>query len=53
MKKTQDFYNQNAAEFFEGTVVADMMQNYALFLERLLKGEKILDAGCVVLEEIV
>lgn len=46
MKKTQDFYNQNAAEFFEGTVVADMTQNYMPFLERLPKGAKILDAGC-------
>lgn len=46
MKKTQDFYNQNAAEFFEGTVAADMMQNYKPFLERLPKGAKILDAGC-------
>lgn len=46
MEKTQDFYNQNAAEFFEGTVAADMTQNYTLFLERLPKGAKILDAGC-------
>ncbi|WP_410495530.1 class I SAM-dependent methyltransferase [Cellulosilyticum sp. ST5] len=46
MKKTQDFYNQNATEFFEGTVAADMTQNYTLFLECLPKGAKILDAGC-------
>ncbi len=46
MKKTQDFYNQNATEFFVGTVAADMTQNYAPFLECLPKGEKILDAGC-------
>lgn len=46
MKKTQDFYNQNAVEFFEGTVAADMTQNYTPFLERLPQGAKILDEGC-------
>lgn len=46
MKETQDFYNQNATEFFEGTVAADMTQNYMPFLERLPQGAKILDAGC-------
>lgn len=46
MKKTQDFYNQNATEFFEGTVATDMTQHYTPFLERLPQGAKILDAGC-------
>lgn len=43
---TNDFYDKNASEFFEGTVTADMSKNYAPFLERLQLGAKILDAGC-------
>lgn len=43
---TNDFYNKNAAEFFEGTVNADMSKNYQPFLEQLPKNASILDAGC-------
>lgn len=46
MKKTRDFYNENASSFFEGTVGADMSENYKAFLERLPQGAHILDAGC-------
>ena len=46
MKKTRDFYNENASSFFEGTVGADMSENYKVFLERLPQGAHILDAGC-------
>lgn len=43
---TNDFYNNNAIDFFKDTVNADMSENYKLFLERLPKGAAILDAGC-------
>lgn len=46
MKKTRDFYNENASSFFEGTVGEDMSENYKAFLERLPQDAHILDAGC-------
>lgn len=43
---TNEFYNENAAVFFERTATVDMGKNYQPFLERLPKGASILDAGC-------
>ena len=45
-RMTDEFYNQNATQFFEGTVHAKMRQNYEPFLKRVLQGGNILDAGC-------
>lgn len=42
----KNYYNENAQEFFEGTVNADMSGNYTEFLPHLPKGSHILDAGC-------
>ncbi len=43
---TDDFYNNNALGFFEGTVDADMSSNYTDFLVKIEEGSHILDAGC-------
>lgn len=40
------YYNENAAEFFNNTVFADMSGIYNKFLVYLNKGAYILDAGC-------
>ncbi len=42
----ENYYNENAQAFFDGTVNADMSENYKEFLERLPKNGYILDAGC-------
>ena len=42
----ENYYNENAQTFFDGTVNADMSANYKEFLERLPKNGYILDAGC-------
>lgn len=42
----ENYYNENAQAFFDGTVNADMSANYKTFLERLPKDGYILDAGC-------
>ena len=44
--KTIDYYNQNAAEFYENTVDVDLMDTYQEFLEHIKEGTTILDAGC-------
>ena len=41
-----NYYNENAKTFFEGTVAADMSEQYKMFLDLLPKGASILDAGC-------
>lgn len=40
------YYNENAQEFFNDTVAADMSMHYEDFLSRIPVGGKILDAGC-------
>ena len=41
-----NYYNENAKEFFEGTAYVDMSDNYKDFLSYVPKQGKILDAGC-------
>jgi len=41
-----NYYNTNAKEFFNGTVFANMDENYTYFLEKLPQRAHILDAGC-------
>lgn len=41
-----NFYNENALNFFEGTVNSDMKDLYSLFLKELPKNASILDLGC-------
>ena len=46
MKKTIDYYNSNANDFYESTVNADMTAQYNMFEKRLYAGACILDCGC-------
>lgn len=41
-----NYYDENAQEFFDGTVNADMSSHHEKFLELIPKNGKILDAGC-------
>jgi cyclopropane fatty-acyl-phospholipid synthase-like methyltransferase len=45
---TEDFYNksQNASEFYERTINYDMKNIYKPFIEQVMIGGHILDAGC-------
>jgi cyclopropane fatty-acyl-phospholipid synthase-like methyltransferase len=45
-KMTKDYYNQNAKEFVENTLNADMTSLYNQFEKYLKKGDRILDLGC-------
>lgn len=46
IKKTIEYYNNNAADFYLSTVNADMSYCRDKFVALLPKGAKILDAGC-------
>lgn len=46
MTNTIDYYNQNAAAFFENTVDVDMTSLYQRFLALVPERGRILDAGC-------
>jgi SAM-dependent methyltransferase len=41
-----EYYNQNAAEYFEHTVDIDMQESWELFTSLLPEGGSILDLGC-------
>jgi 2-polyprenyl-3-methyl-5-hydroxy-6-metoxy-1,4-benzoquinol methylase len=41
-----NYYNENAEEFYKGTVNLNMEELYTAFLELIPMGGKILDAGC-------
>jgi SAM-dependent methyltransferase len=41
-----EFYNKNAEEFYNGTISADMSENWDKFLLHIPDKGKILDAGC-------
>lgn len=41
-----NYYDENAQEFFNGTVDADMTSNYTEFIDELPENAVILDAGC-------
>ena len=41
-----NYYDENAQDFFNGTVDADMTQHYKEFLNYLPEDGKILDCGC-------
>lgn len=43
---TLDYYNENALDYFNTTVNADMDKQYKLFLKYLRKTGRILDLGC-------
>lgn len=43
---TIDYYNENAKEYFDTTIKADMNKAYELFLENIIQGGYILDFGC-------
>ncbi len=43
---TLDYYNQNATSFVENTVSVDFSDNQDRFIEKLHKGDYILDFGC-------
>ena len=43
---TLDYYNQNAASFVENTVSVNFSDNQDRFIEKLHKGDYILDFGC-------
>ncbi len=46
MKKTIDYYNENAIAYVEDTVNVDFDRQRAFLLKYLKKGDKILDLGC-------
>lgn len=46
MNKTLAYYNQNADIFIEGTLNADMSEQYRFFLKHLSPNGKLLDLGC-------
>lgn len=43
---TQDYYNNNANDFFENTIKSDMKPLYERFEKHLSLGDSILDLGC-------
>lgn len=43
---SENYYNQNAQEFYNGTVNVDMSDSYRPFLEVVKAGGRVLDAGC-------
>ena len=43
---TLDYYNQNAAEYYSGTVEADVSELYSRFEPLLPEHAKIVDIGC-------
>lgn len=44
--KTLEYYEQNALEFCENTINADMSKQYQMFLNYMPQGGTILDLGC-------
>ena len=46
MKKTIEYYDKNADQYFETTKAIDMEEQYKPFLNLLPSNAKILDAGC-------
>ncbi len=44
--KTIDYYNENAKDFVQGTISVDFTKVQHKFIERLEKGDYILDFGC-------
>ena len=46
LDKTVEYYNENAQEFFDTTVAADMSQLLDEFIKLLPEGGAVLDAGC-------
>ncbi|MGN0658283.1 MAG: class I SAM-dependent methyltransferase, partial [Emergencia sp.] len=44
--KTLEYYNENAEQFFQDTVEADMSHLYGRFLQKIPAGGRILDLGC-------
>jgi 2-polyprenyl-3-methyl-5-hydroxy-6-metoxy-1,4-benzoquinol methylase len=43
---TLEFYNKNAEEYFNQTIVGDVQENYDRFLKNLPSNAYILDFGC-------
>jgi len=46
VSSTVEFYNNNSYEFYNNTISAEMDSLYKSFLEYVVPGGKILDAGC-------
>lgn len=46
MNDSIDYYNQNADKFYQQTVDLNLDELYEPFLKRVVKGGRILDAGC-------
>lgn len=46
MNKTLNYYNENAKEYFNKTVIVNMSEKYNFFLKYLSKNAYILDLGC-------
>ena len=46
MNQTIDYYNKNAKTYFEQTVTLDMDEIRETFMDQVLSGGRILDAGC-------
>lgn len=44
--RTIDYYNDNADEYFNSVISADMTENYTRFLQYVPKGASIMDLGC-------
>lgn len=44
--RTIDYYNDNADEYFNSVISADMTENYTRFLQYVPKGASIVDLGC-------
>lgn len=44
--RTIDYYNNNAEEYFNSVISADMTENYTRFLQYVPKGASIMDLGC-------
>jgi 2-polyprenyl-3-methyl-5-hydroxy-6-metoxy-1,4-benzoquinol methylase len=46
MNSTLNYYNENAIEFCDNTINANMENFYELFLRHVQSGGRILDLGC-------
>ena len=46
LNRTIDYYNENAKDFVQGTIFVDFTKVQHKFIERLEKGDYILDFGC-------
>ena len=46
LNRTVDYYNENAKDFVQGTISVDFTKVQHKFIDKLEKGDYILDFGC-------